>query len=133
MYIVEDTVEKAIYNISVQRRLAHITRVGEERKKLLNDKKGKGKARADIELEDELEAANSLELRDARLTTLFTKGTDEGEFVNRNDLWSCLFSQKSTNRVSTLAHVEERGKEVGRQLRAEAAEERAVRKEAGLN
>jgi E3 ubiquitin-protein ligase SHPRH len=123
MYIVEDTVEKAIYDISVQRRLAHITQVGEERKKLPQDPKGKGKARADLVLEDELEAVNSLELRDAPLAKLLEKGA-EGELVDRDDLWSCLFSHKATNRV------EERLREVGKQLRADAAEERAVR-EAG--
>ena len=109
MYLVEDTVEKAIYDISVTRRLAHISRSFQ-----------KGEA-TDLE-EDEIEAANSLELQDAPLSKLLTKGSGGGEMVGKEDLWNCLFRQKIGSRAPAVSEEAER--EATKFLGATAAEER---------
>ena len=111
MYIVEDTVEKAIYDISVTRRLAHIGR---------SVKKG---TIQDVE-EDDIEAANSLELQDASLAKLLTKGPSGGELVDQQDLWNCLFRQKA---LSKVVISEEAEREATNFLGASAAEERRSR------
>ena len=115
MYLVEDTVEKAIYDISVTRRLAHIGRSGNNG----------GATKLE---EDDIEAANSLELQDAPLSKLLTKGQGGGEMVDKDDLWNCLFGQKGVSRVPVL---EEAKREATRFLGASAAEERAVAQSSG--
>lgn len=115
MYLVEDTVEKAIYDISVTRRLAHIGRSG-----------GKGEV---VKLEEEdIEAANSLELQDAPLSKLLTKGQGGGEMVHKEDLWNCLFAQKAATRAPVLEEAE---REATKFLGASAAEERTVAQGSG--
>lgn len=106
-YLVENTVEKSIYDISVQRRLAHMGQLN-------NESKG-------LALEQTIEAANSLELEDTPLSTLLTKGSSGGEMVPKEDLWDCLFRLKPgrPGRVSNDAQ-----REVARQLGADAAEAR---------
>ena len=110
MYIVEGTVEKAIYDISVTRRLAHVGKTGA----------GNG-AGDEMNLENKIEAANTLELEQAPLANLLTKGSTGGEMVPKDDLWNCLFLQKTgqPGRVSPDAEGE-----VARQLGAAAAEAR---------
>ncbi|KAL6716342.1 hypothetical protein ACLMJK_005908 [Lecanora helva] len=110
MYLVENTVEKAIYDISVTRRLAHVG------KSLTQT------ARVDeANLESEIEAANTLKLEEAPLANLLTKGSAGGEVVAQDDLWNCLFQQKpgQSGRVSQDAQ-----REAARHLGAEAAEAR---------
>lgn len=115
MYLVEGTVEKAIYDISVTRRLAHIGRSG-----------NKGAA-SKLE-EDDIEAANSLELQAAPLSKLLTKGQGGGEVVDKEDLWNCLFGQKGASRAPILEGAE---REVTKFLGASAAEERAIAQNSG--
>ncbi|MCJ1282018.1 hypothetical protein MMC26_001341 [Xylographa opegraphella] len=109
MYLVEDTVEKAIYDISVTRRLAHIGRSADSG----------GTVNLD---EDEIEAANSLALQDAPLSKLLTKGSGGGEMVDKKDLWNCLFRQRVASRGPVVPEEAER--EATKFLGATAAEER---------
>ena len=109
MYLVEDTVEKAIYDISVRRRLAHIGRSTD-------------KGAITSPGEDAIEAANSLEMQEAALSRLLMKGPGGGEMVDKNDLWGCLFGQKAYFKEPVLEEVQ---RETRRFLGASAAEERA--------
>ena len=110
MYLVEDTVEKAIYDISVTRRLAHIGRSAESGETVNLD-------------EDDIEVANSLELQGAPLSKLLTKGSGGGEMVEKKDLWNCLFRQRvGGSRGSVISEEAER--EATKFLGATAAEER---------
>jgi E3 ubiquitin-protein ligase SHPRH len=94
LYIVDGTVEESIYNLSVQRRMEHMGR----------NLKGKSKESTPELLDANLEVANSLEMQQASLTKLMGKGQISGEVVDENDLWTCLFGQKSLppNRGSPL-------------------------------
>ena len=111
MYLVEGTVEKSIYDISVQRRLAHMGQLATKEATI----------DAGDALEQKIEVANSLELEDTPLSTLLTKGSSGGEMVSKEDLWDCLFRLKPVQpgRVSPGAQ-----REVARQLGADAAEAR---------
>ena len=86
MYLVSDTVEEAIYDISVTRRLAHIrstTKLGTSRSTSRS---------ATPELQESMiDAANSKELQLAPLSKLLVHGKGGGELVGRDDLWECLF------------------------------------------
>lgn len=115
MYLVEDTVEKAIYDISVTRRLTHIGR-------------SSSNGTAEKLEEDDIEAANSLELQDAPLSKLMTNGQGGGEMVDKDDLWNCLFGQKGVSRAPILEEAE---REVTKFLGASAAEERAIAQSSG--
>ena len=110
MYLVEDTVEKSIYDISVTRRLAHMGQTA------ANDAMN-----GDANLESKIEAANTLELEQRPLDKLLDKDKKSGEMVGKDDLWNCLFRRRlgQTGRVS-----EEAEREVARHLGAEAAEAR---------
>ena len=68
--------------------------------------------------EQTLEAANSHELEAAPLKQLLRKKGD-GEVVQKDDLWKCLFGKPRVQKRPVLDG------EVGRHLRAEAAERRA--------
>lgn len=115
MYLVEDTVEKAIYDISVDRRLSHISRShGSDRP---------NETETSDPVESKIEAANSLELRDAPLSKLLSKGPGGGEMVDKADLWNCLFRTKAASRMQG-EEVGEVDRVVTRYLGAEAAEER---------
>ena len=113
VYVVEDTVEKSIYDISVERRMTHISKP---------EHRQASKATGQVdELEGQIEAANTLELEAAPLGKLLNSGTSGGEMVDKEDLWSCLFRQKPVRSQPVSPTVE---REVGRHLRAAAAEER---------
>ena len=87
MYLVEDTVEKAIYDISVARRMSHITLTMAEYTREAVDS---------ISIEREIEAANSLALQEAPLSnSLLSKGISGGEMVKKEDVWQCLFGQRA--------------------------------------
>ncbi|KAL8843615.1 MAG: hypothetical protein Q9170_000119 [Blastenia crenularia] len=113
VYVVEDTVEKSIYDISVERRLAHIGKPGV-------GKGACGTDRADG-MEGQIEAANTLELEAAPLGRLLNSGSGGGEMVDKEDLWSCLFRQKPAQHQTPPPTAE---REVGRHLRAAAAQDR---------
>lgn len=85
MYLVENSVEKAIYDISVTRRMAHVSR---------NGSKAAVEGVAAGGIDDEIENANSLELREASIAQLLAKGAKGGELVQKEDLWNCLFQQR---------------------------------------
>jgi len=119
MYLISDTVEEAIYEISVARRLEHMTRVSKSRSAT--------PAPGGSLLEKEIDKANSMEMQQAPLSKLLVKGKSGGEVVDKGDLWNCLFGKK---RVRVVGVTEEMQREVDRHLRAGAAEDR--RGEAGL-
>ena len=114
MYLVEHSVEKSIYEISVDRRMAHIARSESEVNSATTDLKV---------LERQIEAANTSELQEASLSKLFAKGSGSGEMVDNELLWDCLFRQKPLTGDQLSA---EANSEVSRYLRATAAEERRV-------
>ncbi|KAH9210331.1 putative SNF2 family helicase/ATPase [Leptodontidium sp. 2 PMI_412] len=129
LYLISGTVEESIHQLSVKRRMEHIG------KHLANDKgKGKEKEASLAELLDSnLEEANSMELQQASLAGLLAKGGKGGEMIMKEDLWDCLFggagkrASKDGEVRRTLQGSDLRfGVEVGRELRAEAAEERMV-------
>ncbi|KAI1284539.1 SNF2 family N-terminal domain-containing protein [Xylaria sp. FL0933] len=76
LYIVEDTVEENIHTLSERRRLVHMGEDGQ---------KGKSK---------DTETASLAQPADPRLDRLMSKD-DDGEVVDKGDLWSCLFGNVS--------------------------------------
>ncbi|KAA6416045.1 MAG: SNF2 family helicase [Lasallia pustulata] len=123
MYLVEDTVEKCIYDISVSRRMSHMGREGRAAAAT-----GKGKSQNAELNENAIEAANSQELEQAPLSKLLTKGRGGGEMVDKDDLWKCLFQKENGRgaRKHLLPHAERAvaEREVVRHLGASAAEGR---------
>lgn len=111
MYLVENTVEKSIYDISVARRLAHIPGI--------NDAASDGK-----KLESKIDAANTLELEQTPLANLLAKGSSGGERVDTGDLWYCLFGQRAGHTGRTPRVSEDAEREVARHLGATAAKAR---------
>lgn len=85
MYLVDDTVEKSVYEISVKRRLSYIES---------GAVRGSGLPEQSDAIERQLEAANTVELQQAPLSRLLNKGPSGGEMVGQEDLWNCLFRQK---------------------------------------
>ena len=111
MYLVENTVEKAIYDISVERRMAHMSKSA-----------GGGSETKEVDVsENSIDLANSLELQDAPFSKLLTKGSGGGEVVEKGDLWNCLFKSKPKMHAPLADEVE---MEVSRSLGADAAEAR---------
>ncbi|OIW29966.1 hypothetical protein CONLIGDRAFT_616258 [Coniochaeta ligniaria NRRL 30616] len=96
LYIVEGTVEESIYNLSVERRIEHMGR----------NLKGKSKESTPELLDANLEVANSLEMQQASLSRLMGKGRISGEVVDKNDLWQCLFGDKTIVSHGTRARNE---------------------------
>ena len=115
----DGTVEKSIYDISVSRRVAHMSLPVEGTPM-------KGGMRPEV-AESEIEAANTLQLEEAPLDRLLSGGASGGEIVNQDDLWNCLFREKPPQLTSSGPAVEQ---EIGRHLRASAAEERIEAREA---
>ncbi|KAI0167093.1 SNF2 family N-terminal domain-containing protein [Hypoxylon sp. FL1284] len=115
LYLIEDTVEEAIYNLSVQRRLEHLHKSVQH--------KGKSKGTKSDVSDVDLEVANSLELEEAGAVSSLTKSsTMQGEVVDSSDLWQCLFGHLE----KTKASADDRRNDgaVMRFLAGEAAEER---------
>ena len=79
MYLVDGTVEKSIYDISVQRRLALL---------------GQVQGHSDQAVENQLDVANNLEMEQTPISSVLTKGSSGGELVKKEDLWNCLFSSR---------------------------------------
>jgi E3 ubiquitin-protein ligase SHPRH len=111
MYLISDTVEEAIYDISVARRLAHISKSSVSA--------SRSGTSTPIMQESMLDKANSAELQAAPLKALLRK-KGNGEEVKEDDLWHCLFGRQRKVAKPILE------REVGRHLRAEAADGRAV-------
>ncbi|KIH94500.1 E3 ubiquitin-protein ligase SHPRH [Sporothrix brasiliensis 5110] len=135
LYIVDGTVEASIYDLSVKRRVAHMGRDGRggggsSSSVLQSGGKGKGRGNETPELLDSsLELANSLEMQQAQLSKLMSKGKMAGEEVAKGDLWTCLFGNASSNasEAARTALNEDRLRNdlvVRRHLTASAAEER---------
>jgi E3 ubiquitin-protein ligase SHPRH len=124
LYLVDGTVEESIYQLSVKRRLEHI---GQR----LNNNNGKGKGKQLALVDDfsdtALDEANSIEMQQASLASLFAKGGGGGEIVQKKDLWECLFGGVEKKKTSHVLVDHELGQdeEVRRYLRAQAAEDRA--------
>ena len=112
MYLVEDTVEKSIYEISVDRRMSLISHAATSEPEMLDS--------SDV-TERNLDAANTLELQQASLSRILSKGPGGGEMVGKEDLWNCLFRRKPEQTRQAEAEADE---EVARHLRASAAEGR---------
>ncbi|THC95931.1 hypothetical protein EYZ11_004573 [Aspergillus tanneri] len=117
MYLVNDTVEESIYDLSVSRRLNHIVQKEKESAKISDDEAVVNKL-----TETAIDSANSLEVQDAALAKLMTSGASGGELVKKDDLWQCLFGNPSQEKV--YGHSADAGQEVARFLRGEAAEQR---------
>ena len=97
MYLINDTVEESIYEISVARRMAHI-RSSVKEKEMTTATANE----ADVTMEDaDIDAANSLELQQASSATMLsTNASGGGEMVDNADLWSCLFNARKKKRNS---------------------------------
>ncbi|EME39624.1 hypothetical protein DOTSEDRAFT_75316 [Dothistroma septosporum NZE10] len=113
MYLINDTVEEAIYEMSVARRQAHV----QARLQSKRSETSRSSTPAPLQ-ENAIDAANSDELQSAPLTKLLVPGKGGGEMVGNDDLWQCLFG-KAQKTPKNAAH-----QQAGRQLRAEAAEQR---------
>jgi E3 ubiquitin-protein ligase SHPRH len=116
MYLISDTVEEAIYDISVTRRLAHMGKPAAS-----TSQSGSSTPRIQ---ENSLDKANSAEMQAAPLKALLRK-KGNGEEVKEDDLWHCLFGRQR----KVVKPVLER--EVDRHLRAEAADNRATAEAGG--
>ena len=128
MYLVADTVEESIYDISVTRRLAHLKRgVGSS---AMASRSGTTTPTEAGVTEGAIDAANSLELQSVDLSRLLTSGKSGGEVVGPDDLWQSLFGKADRRGQGLSAALGEADTEVGRLLRAEAAEER-LREDSG--
>lgn len=116
MYLIADTVEESIYDISVTRRLAHMRSNNHNNNKHHSGMtKAKGKdtttpsssavsrsgtatpyppgTTSTALQETAIDAANSMELQAADLSRLLASGKTGGEMVDKEDLWACLFGR----------------------------------------
>lgn len=121
MYLIADTVEESIYDISVKRRLSHM--------KSKNVPSRSGTQTPVLLPESAIDAANSKELQAADLSKALAPGRNGGELVDKEDLWPSLFSNFTSKGVGSgtlgvSVDTMEADSEVGRFLRAEAAERR---------
>lgn len=117
MTLIADSVEEAVYNLSIGRRLEHVAqqiRDSEERQT-------NNSALAQQQQNDQaIVAANSAELQSVPVARLLVKGIKSGELVAQNDVWTCLFSQNKTGtRVNDSLRTE-----MDRHFRVDAAERR---------
>ncbi|KAJ4987153.1 SNF2 family domain-containing protein [Stagonosporopsis vannaccii] len=87
MYLIGNTVEEAIYDISVARRLAHMKSAETSTPEIAS-----GMATPVAAQEKTLDKANSAEMEAAPLSQLLSKGGG-GEAVRNDDLWQCLFGK----------------------------------------
>ena len=116
MYLIEGTVEKSIYDISVQRRMDLIGQV--KAPKVMKDEQGA--------LEGQLEAANTLELEQNSISHLLSKGSSGGEWVQKEDLWNSLFASRPRSRGKASSQAD---RVVAGQLAADAAETRMTERQ----
>ncbi|KAL3457770.1 peptide N-acetyl-beta-D-glucosaminyl asparaginase amidase A-domain-containing protein [Aspergillus heterothallicus] len=129
MYLISDTVEQSIYDISVSRRLDHIMEKEKEKKagsskpNETSTNSTNGSVAEDLS-EVAIDSANSLEMQDAPLAKLMEGGAFGGELVQKDDLWKCLFGNLMQQQVKNDSL--DAGSDVARFLRAEAAEQRGI-------
>lgn len=116
VYLAEGTVEESIHKLSVARRLEHMGQTDKGKESGPSPGLGEGK----------LEAANSMELQQASLDKLHSKGVKNGEAVGKDDLWECLFGNVAQENAARKAKNDEimGNMEVRRHLFAGAAEDR---------
>ncbi|KIX06596.1 uncharacterized protein Z518_04572 [Rhinocladiella mackenziei CBS 650.93] len=137
MYLIADTVEESIYDISVARRLAHLKNNPQAQIQSHANGSGVGPSRSgsgaatprssNLELqENAIDAANSMELQAADLSRLLASGKTGGEMVDKEDLWACLFGRVKRREevMGSLLDVQSANSEVGRLLRLGAAQRR---------
>ncbi|KAL5042289.1 hypothetical protein BDW71DRAFT_190308 [Aspergillus fruticulosus] len=131
MYLISETVEKSIYDISVSRRLDHIIQKVREQKASASTAAENGVNGAVIEdlSEVAIESANSMEVQDAPLAKLMEGGAYGGELVKKDDLWQCLFGNPRQQQHASDS-LSANG-DVARFLRAEAAELRGTSSKVG--
>jgi E3 ubiquitin-protein ligase SHPRH len=118
MYLISDTVEESIYEISVARRMAHVQSREQDRRAQ------KTRAMTPAPIRDmAIEAADTEEMQSAPIQKLLSSGKTGGELVGKDDLWKCLFGKagKAASRFEADAETEV---EFGRNLRGHAAEMR---------
>lgn len=118
MYLINDTVEESIYDISVTRRMAHV------QSRQQNRRSEKSRSSTPAPFGDlAIEAADTEEMQSAPIQKLLTSGKTGGELVGKDDLWGCLFGKASKGAVQldegTRADFE-------RNLRGHAAEMRRM-------
>ena len=136
MYLVEGTVEKAIYDLSVQRRLSHIGKDKDSsgrKERGKRDRKGKGRAiDADTDADGEsgadvtqdlVEAVDAAEMQENPLARVLKKGNEGGEIVGKEDLWTCLFGYKQRPRASAMPALETMDDRFGMEEEEEEEEE----------
>jgi E3 ubiquitin-protein ligase SHPRH len=114
LYLVSGTVEESIHNLSVQRRMEHMSR----------DIKGKSKETTPELLDANIEEANTLELENAALSRLMSKDKTAGEMVPKGDLWECLFGQVAQRKNAPERDTRLQEQAVMGYLASEAAEQR---------
>ncbi|KAI9739675.1 MAG: hypothetical protein M1834_006393 [Cirrosporium novae-zelandiae] len=137
MYLISGTVEEAIYDISVKRRLEHIGQKGKKRiqlsttEPLENPELGPVSSGPDTrtsgtstpgELESVLDSANSFEVQNSALSSMFSKAPSGGELVDQGDVWNCLFLKGGKG--ADAGSLGDTNGEVGRWLRGEAVDRR---------
>lgn len=113
MYLVSNTVEEAIYDISVTRRMEHMSR---------NTMAASGPGGSNPMLREKMiDQANSAEMEATPLKQLLRKA-GEGEVVGSEDLWTCLFGKKTR----AAEQSEALSRELVRHFAGEAAKTRAL-------
>lgn len=116
MYLINDTVEESIYEISVARRMSHVQSREQDRQK------GKSRSTTPAPFGDmAIEAADTEEMQSAPIQNLLMTGKTGGELVGQSDLWKCLFGKAVKTPVSLDADTET---DLARNLRGHAAEMR---------
>lgn len=119
MYLISDTVEESIYEISVARRLAHVQSREQDRKNQ------KSRANTPAAIGDmAIEAADTEEMQSAPIQKLLSSGKTGGELVGQDDLWKCLFGNAGKAKASRLDADEGTEADFARNLRGHAAEMR---------
>lgn len=117
MYLVSGTVEESIYDLSVSRRVTYI---------VAKKKEEEARSLAPVDLDETaIDSANSMEMQGATLSKLMAGGASSGELVKKDDLWQCLFGNPNRNKGINQPSIGA-DSEVGRFLRAEAAEQRTA-------
>lgn len=122
MYLVSDTVEESIYDISVTRRLSHIAQKEKEKEAQSVTPAHDDKITVEDITQTAIDSANSIEMQNAALGKLMMGGPSGGELVGKDDVWQCLFGAAARKGSPGTSRNAEQ--EVGRFLRGQAAEDR---------
>lgn len=118
MYLINDTVEESIYEISVTRRMAHV------QSRQRSERNGKSRSTTPAPFgEQAIEAADTEEMQSAPIQKLLMSGKTGGELVGSDDLWICLFGKAVKGDVKL---DDETQADLARNLRGHAAERRQM-------